>query len=97
MPLFAQLSADAGGKLTVLGVDVQDDREAGMRFAAQAPIASVFDPDGTTRVTLGWTGPPVTLFVGADGKVAYRQLGAVPDEATLRELVRRYLGVEVTG
>lgn len=97
MPLFADLAQSAGNQLTVLGVDVQDDRTAGMDFAAKAPIASVFDPSGSTRVTLGWSGPPVTLFVTAEGKVAYRQFGAVPDEATLRALVRQHLGVEVPG
>lgn len=95
MPDIAALAADAGDSLVVLGVDVQDDRAAGMEFAAQAPIASVYDPNSSTRATLGWTGPPITLFVAADGTVVHRTYGAVADGATLRADVKRYLGVEV--
>lgn len=96
MPDLAALAADAGDSLIVLGVDVQDDRTAGMEFAAQAPIASVYDPDSSTRATLGWTGPPITLFVAADGTVVHRTYGAVVDGQTLRADVKRYLGVEVS-
>lgn len=96
MPDIAALAADAGDSLIVLGVDVQDDRTAGMEFAAQAPIASVYDPNSSTRATLGWTGPPITLFVAADGTVVHRTYGAVADGQTLRADVKRYLGVEVS-
>ena len=96
MPAIAALAADAGDELIVLGVDVQDDRNAGMDFAAQAPIASVYDPNSSTRATLGWTGPPITLFVAADGTVVHRTYGAVASEDALRADVKRYLGVDVT-
>ena len=95
MPMLAALSRDAGDALVVLGVDVQDDRTAGMDFAAEAPIASVYDPGGITRSTLGWTGPPITLFVDATGKVQYIKYGAYATEAELRQDVRQYLNVQI--
>ena len=95
MPLITDLAADAGDSLVVLGIDVDDDPRAAAQFAADAGLASVIDTDSITRVTLGWTGPPVTYFVRADGVIAHRAYGAIPDEATLRGLVATHLGVQV--
>ncbi|MDQ1248418.1 MAG: cytochrome c biosis protein CcmG, thiol:disulfide interchange protein DsbE [Actinomycetota bacterium] len=95
MPLLAELSAAAGDRLTVLGVNVLDDPTAAAEFAAQVPLASVADPDGRTRAELGWTGPPVTYFVDSSGQVVHRTYGQIEDAATLRDDIRRYLGVEV--
>lgn len=95
MPLITDLAADAGDSLVVLGIDVDDDPQAAADFAADAGLASVIDADSITRVTLGWTGPPVTYFVRADGVIAHTAYGAIPDEATLRGLVATHLGVQV--
>lgn len=95
MPLITDLAADAGESLVVLGIDVDDDPQAAVEFAAAAGLASVIDPDSITRVTLGWSGPPVTYFVRSDGVIAHRSYGAIPDAATLRELVATHLGVQV--
>lgn len=95
MPLITDLAADAGDSLVVLGVDVDDDPQAAAEFAAAAGLASVIDAESLTRVTLGWTGPPVTYFVRADGVIAHTSYGAIPDEATLRDLVATHLGVQV--
>lgn len=97
MPLITDLAADAGDSLVVLGIDVDDAPQAAAEFAAAAGLASVIDTDSITRVTLGWTGPPVTYFVRADGVIAHRAYGAIPDEATLRGLVATHLGVQVAG
>lgn len=95
MPLITDLAADAGDSLVVLGIDVDDDPQAAADYAAAAGLASVIDTDSITRVTLGWTGPPVTYFVRADGVIAHTSYGAIPDEATLRGLVATHLGVRV--
>lgn len=95
MPLITDLAADAGDSLVVLGIDVDDDPQAAADFAAAAGLASVIDTDSITRVTLGWTGPPVTYFVRADGVIAHRAYGAIPNEETLRSLVATHLGVQV--
>lgn len=95
MPLLADLATDSQGSLTVLGIDVLDDRAAATAFAADAGIASVFDPTGSTRSSLGWTGPPVTYLVAADGSIVHRIYGQIPGSQSLRADVAQYLGVEV--
>jgi hypothetical protein len=95
MPLLADLAADAGDRLTVLGVNVLDDRAAASDFAAAVPLASVYDPDGATRSGLGWAGPPVTYLIDSQGRIVHRIYGQIPDAATLRDEVSTYLGVEV--
>lgn len=95
MPLFTDLAADAGDSLVVLGVDVEDDPQTAAEYAAEVGLASVIDEKSMTRVTLGWNGPPVTYFVRADGTIAHRAFGAIPDAQTLRALVSTHLGVEV--
>lgn len=95
MPMLADLAADAGDQLNVLGVNVLDDRDAAADYAALVPLASVYDADGATRASLGWTGPPVTLFIDSSGRVVHRIIGRIPDEGTLRADVAQYLGVSV--
>lgn len=95
MPYLTGLARDAGDSLIVLGVDVQDSRAAGTAYAEQVGLASVFDESGKTRVTLGWSGPPVTYLVKADGTIAHTQYGAFPDAESLREAVATHLGVRV--
>ena len=48
-PLLASLAADSTGRLTVLGVNVLDDRAAATQAAAAIPLASVYDPRGGQR------------------------------------------------
>lgn len=96
LPWFAALDTTAGDKVQIIGVDVMDTeasaRDTLARLGVHYPI--LFDPNGSTRVSLGWTsGTPVTLFVRPDGTVAHRVTGRVDDAATLSALVRQHLGV----
>ncbi len=95
MPLLADLAADAGDRVTVLGVNVLDERAAASVFAAEVPLASVYDPAGATRSELRWTGPPVTYLIDAEGRIVHRIYGQIPDAGSLRDDVAEYLGVEV--
>lgn len=95
MPYLTELAGAAGDALIVLGVDIQDSLAAGTAYANEVGLASVFDESGKTRVTLGWTGPPVTYLVRADGTIAHTQYGAFPDAESLRDAVSTYLGVDV--
>ncbi|MCB9411399.1 MAG: TlpA family protein disulfide reductase [Actinobacteria bacterium] len=95
MPMLVELADAAGDELTVLGIDVLDDRAAATNFAAEVGLASVFDATGSTRAPLGWAGPPATYLVDADGVIVHRIYGQIPDRASLRDDVARYLGVEV--
>lgn len=96
LPWFASLDHDASGKVQIIGVDVADTADSALSTLASLGVhyPSVFDPDGRTRVALQWTGgTPVTLLVRADGTIAHRIEGRVPDEQTLRALVTQHLGV----
>ena len=96
LPWFAALDRAVGGQLQVVGVDVSDDADSALATVADLGVRypSVFDPNGTTRVSLQWAaGTPVTLLVRADGTIAYRIEGRVQDEATLRALVAQHLGI----
>ncbi|MGN6246340.1 MAG: TlpA family protein disulfide reductase [Motilibacteraceae bacterium] len=99
-PHFQALHAAAGDKVRVLGVDFDDDPTAALRFAASLGLKypSLMDQDGALKVPfriLGARGLPLTYFVDAQGKVVGQKVGPVKDEAELRSLVQRYLGVSV--
>jgi len=98
LPWFAALDKAAAGQLQIVGVDVSDTADSALTTLADIGVhyPSVFDPQGKTRVSLQWAGgTPVTLLVRADGSIAYRIEGRVPDEATLRALVAEHLGVTI--
>jgi thiol-disulfide isomerase/thioredoxin len=96
LPWFATLDEAAAGQLQIVGVDVSDTADSALTTLADIGVhyPSVFDPQGKTRVSLQWAGgTPVTLLVRADGSIAHRIEGRLPDEATLRALVAEHLGV----
>jgi cytochrome c biogenesis protein CcmG, thiol:disulfide interchange protein DsbE len=95
MPILERAHRRLGDRVGFLGVDLLDTREAGSAAAVDfgTGFPSVFDPDGRTRALLNVPGPPVTLFVRADGEIAYRQVGEIRSRAQLRALVVDHLGV----
>jgi len=97
MPLLAAASRRAGGRVTFLGLDAEDDTASGRDFAAAAgvPYNSVVDGDGVTKGALRWSGLPVTVFYTPGGREAGRHVGPLRDAAELAGLVRRYLGVDL--
>jgi cytochrome c biogenesis protein CcmG/thiol:disulfide interchange protein DsbE len=98
LPWFAALDDAAAGRLQVIGVDVADTANSALSTLASLGVhyPSIFDPESKTRMSLQWFGgTPVTLLVRADGTIAHRIDGRVPDEATLRALVAEHLGVDV--
>jgi thiol-disulfide isomerase/thioredoxin len=98
MPLFSQLQVSAGARLRLFGVHYKAPRGFGLRSASDFGVTfpSVHDEDGDeTASGLGVPGPPTTLFVTADGRVAGRKIGEIRSYAELTQLVRKYLGVVV--
>ena len=95
LPLLAHL-ASATPAVRVVGVDVQDDPSSALSLLAQAGVhyPSVRDDAGSTKADLQWgSGLPVTLFVRADGTVAFEQHGALQSQEQLDGLVHEHLGV----
>ncbi len=83
-------------KVLLLGVDVEEKNiEAGRRFTVKNGITwpSLYDPDGRTRSIFGM-GVPVTWFITADGKVAYKKIGPIKNELELITLTSKYLGIK---
>ena len=84
----------------VVGVLTQDTLENGLQFADDASLgfdmtyASVADEQGALMRRYG-SGPPITLFVTAAGKVAHVQRGEFTSQAQLDGLVEKHLGVRL--
>jgi thiol-disulfide isomerase/thioredoxin len=96
LPAFQRLSAAAGGRLRVLGVDTEDAAGAAVDFAAARGVRfpSVFDATGRLRTLHRVAGLPFTLFVRADGTVAEVHVGPL-EYTDLAAEAARQLGVRV--
>ena len=78
-PLLAQaLEAHGAAGLAVIGVVYHDRSEAARAFGRQyfASWPLIMDPDNAVARAYGVLGPPETWFVGRDGRIAARQVGA---------------------
>jgi len=97
LPLVQQLSAAAGGQVRVLGVASLDGVRQADSFADDAGITfpSAFDGDGEIMSAIGVNTLPHTLFLAADGSVAYVQNGPVESLAEFEQLVADHLGVQL--
>jgi cytochrome c biogenesis protein CcmG/thiol:disulfide interchange protein DsbE len=97
LPVIQGLATRTEGKLTVLGVDTGDRREAGASFAAakQVTMPTLFDADQHLFNALAGRALPMTVFVDASGR---RSIYVLPlTEQTLPQQVREHTGVTVTG
>jgi len=96
-PFLAEVANAADPSVRVLGIDYDDPepdwalefaRLSGWRFPQLA------DPERKLAGPLGVAaGPPQTLFVTAEGRIAFRHLGAFDSADQIRELATRHLGV----
>jgi cytochrome c biogenesis protein CcmG/thiol:disulfide interchange protein DsbE len=97
LPLVQQLADVSGDQVRVLGVASLDGvRQAGS-FAQDAAITfpSAFDADGEVMASLGVNTLPHTLFLAADGSLAYVQVGQVSSLEEFTTLVADHLGVQL--
>lgn len=96
LPLFQQLHERAAERVAVIGVDFADDDPAaalGLAAASGVTYALLADPQAQLQAPLRVSGLPVTLFVAADGHVAYTKIGPISSYDELTDLVREHLGV----
>jgi peroxiredoxin len=72
--------ADTGFQM--VGVDIQDTVEDGQAYVREFDLTFVngIDTDGKLTVDYGVIGLPVTFFIGADGIVKGRWVGALPED-----------------
>ncbi|WP_406039968.1 TlpA family protein disulfide reductase [Micromonospora sp. NBC_00898] len=97
LPAFQRLSERAAGRFQVIGVNSRDSRSGaqsiGEDFGVRFPM--LVDQGDAFERALNRTSFPLTLFVGADGRVRYADASGALDDARLTELVRTHLGVAV--
>lgn len=96
VPALVDFAEKAGDRVGVVGVLTQDTLVKGLAFSRDFGIRypSVVDDDGTV-MRLFAPGPPVTLFLAADGRIVHRAIGKITQVAELEALVAEHLGVQV--
>lgn len=94
VPLLAAVSERAGERVGLVGVLTQDSLASSLTFAEATGMTwpSVVDDDGAVMRAFS-PGPPVTLFLTADGKIAHVERGEFDSEAELAALLAEHLGV----
>jgi thiol-disulfide isomerase/thioredoxin len=97
LPLVQQLADLAGDRVRVVGVISQDGVPQAASFADDAGVTlpGAFDGQGDVAAALGLRGLPHTVFLAADGSVAFVRTGAVESLDELRGLVAEHLGVQL--
>jgi thiol-disulfide isomerase/thioredoxin len=97
LPAFQRLSERAAGRFQVIGVNSRDSRSGaqsiGEDFGVRFPM--LFDQGDAFARGLDRRAIPLTVFVGADGRIRHTDATGALDDARLAELVRQHLGVEV--
>ncbi|HEX8100508.1 MAG TPA: TlpA disulfide reductase family protein [Actinomycetota bacterium] len=73
-----------------LGVSFQDRKQDSAAFGRelQTDWPLLEDSGSRTALAYGVYGIPETFFIGKDGRVAYKQIGAVPYEVLSEEITR---------
>jgi cytochrome c biogenesis protein CcmG/thiol:disulfide interchange protein DsbE len=78
--------------VVLLGIDYQDSRGAALGYMAELggdwPVLD--DPGGRTAIAYGVYGVPETFFIGRDGVIAHKRIGAASYEL-LTEQIQRLL------
>ncbi len=94
VPDLVALAARAGDRLGIVGVLNTDTEQRGLAFSRDFGIhyPSLVDDDGEVLRAFP-PGPPVTLFLDAQGHVVATKSGAFRDLAEMEALVQRHLGV----
>jgi cytochrome c biogenesis protein CcmG/thiol:disulfide interchange protein DsbE len=94
VPALIAFADKAAGRVGVVGVATEDAQDKALTFAAQFGMRypSVVDDDGVVLRAFR-PGPPVTLFLDASGRVAYKHSGKFRSTAEIEQLVREKLGV----
>jgi cytochrome c biogenesis protein CcmG/thiol:disulfide interchange protein DsbE len=94
MPDLQAASQQLDGQVRFVGIDRQDPRDEALAFLQETGVTydQVASPAGEYYTEVGARGMPTTLFVDADGVVAYRHTGPLTEQDVL-ELVEEHLGV----
>ena len=96
VPDLVAFADAADGRVGLVGVLTQDPERNGLEFARQFGMRypSVVDDQGEVFRAFR-PGPPVTLFLDAQGRVVHKRSGKFDDQAEIRALVAEHLGVRL--
>jgi thiol-disulfide isomerase/thioredoxin len=96
VPELVEFHERAGDRVGLVGVLTTDVRSRGLAFSRDFGVRypSVVDDDGVVLRAFS-SGPPVTLFLDAAGRVVHQRSGAFRDLAELEGLVAEHLGVRL--
>jgi len=88
MPRLAAAAKKYAGRVSFLGVDVQDDSSIAARFAAKQGVGyqSVADPRRDVAQSQGLIGLPVTQFYDASGKRVTVHQGELRSDVLAKEI-----------
>ena len=87
LPLLADLQRQMGGRLQVVGVDVQDNRDLAVQMLSDSRVGfpAGYDPERTVSGAWGVDGLPITVFIAPDGTVVDYHRGQLTS-GTLNQL-----------
>lgn len=76
-PWLNALAAKYPDRLVVVGINVDSERSAAMKFLEKFPanFPLVFDPEGRLAATWKLEGMPSAVILDTDGKVVHRHVG----------------------
>lgn len=95
---FQPFHEEFGDRVTVLGVDLQDERPAARDVVEDTGVtyALASDPDGSLFTAFGGFGMPTTVMIDSDGTVVHQHTGALV-LSQLEELAIENLGLSALG
>lgn len=96
-PNFIRLYEEAGDRIQVIGVDVEEgSKETGLNHALENGMVfpQLFDRDGRTSNYFG-PGVPITQFIAKDGSIAFQKIGPIFTYEEMQQLVSEYLEVKI--
>ncbi|GAA0710234.1 TlpA family protein disulfide reductase [Dactylosporangium roseum] len=103
LPAIQRVATAGAGEIHVVGIVTRDRTEAARSVIDAKGLTFPMLEDKGQQFAIA-TGPlvdkalvslPATLFVTADGRIAYAYQGPALDESKLRDLTSQYLGVTV--
>ncbi|WP_229067740.1 TlpA disulfide reductase family protein [Actinoplanes sp. DH11] len=96
LPVMQGLADRTAGRLTVVGVDSSDRREAAASFGTDKGVSMpvLYDRDGRLAIEIKQSALPATVFVDADGGVYVHRRPLTVDELITE--VEEHTGVTVT-
>ena len=90
MPLLQAAHEEYGDRVTFIGVNHQDQRDAALGFLRETRVTyrSGFDPDGSTARDYGAFGLPTTYFITPSGRIVATKTGEMTAAELSSELER---------